>query len=159
MFKNLFGKKKSNPVPQEEEVLSGKTVELVQESFQKVIPIADTAVNIFYTKLFEIDPEAKHLFPKSDEAMQGQKNKLRDMLVAAVNGLSDIPALVPVLQDLGKRHVAYSVEAKHYDSVGSALIGALEAGLGDAFTPEVKQAWIDTYTVMATVMKEAAYKN
>jgi len=152
LFKKLFGGKSSK-----EEVLSAKTVELVQTSFQKVIPIADTAVDIFYTKLFELDPALKAIFPQDEEVMKGQKNKLRDMLVAAVNGLSDIESLIPVLQGLGKRHVDYKVEASHYDTVGAALLGALEAGLGDDFTPEVKGAWADTYGVMASVMKEAAY--
>jgi len=151
-LKKLFGGKSKDDSP-----LSAETVSLVQESFKKVIPIADTAVDIFYTKLFEIDPKLKAIFPDNEEAMKGQKNKLRDMLVAAVNGLSDIDALIPVLQGLGKRHVDYKVEPGHYDSVGAALLGALEAGLGDDFTPKVKAAWTDTYGVMASVMKEAAY--
>lgn len=134
-----------------------KTIDLVQDSFKKVIPIADTAVDIFYAKLFELDPSLKPLFPAEDEAMKGQKNKLRDMLVAAVAGLSNLDKLVPILQDLGKRHVAYRVEAGHYDTVGAALLSALATGLGDEFTPEVKDAWTEVYGTMATVMKEAAY--
>lgn len=134
-----------------------KTIDLVQESFAKVIPIADTAVDIFYTKLFELDPTLKPLFPADESVMKGQKNKLRDMLVAAVSGLSNLEKLVPVLQDLGKRHVGYNVKPAHYDTVGAALLAALAAGLGDDFTPEVKDAWTEVYGTMATVMKEAAY--
>lgn len=29
---------------------------LVQTTFAQVLPIADTAANLFYTRLFEIDP-------------------------------------------------------------------------------------------------------
>lgn len=157
MFKNLF-KKKANPAPEaKDEIISAKTVALVQGSWEKVIPIADTAVDIFYTKLFELDPSLKAIFPQDEAAMKGQKNKLRDMLVAAVAGLSNVEKLVPVLQDLGKRHAGYNVEASHYDTVGAALIGTLAAGLGDAFTDEVKDAWVEVYGVMATTMKDAAY--
>ena len=135
-----------------------KTVYLVQESFKKVLPIADTAVEIFYDKLFIIDPNLKQLFPKNEQLMHAQRNKLRDMLASAVNGLSNLDALVPILQGLGRRHIDYKVEKAHYDSVGLALLQALEAGLGDEFTPEIKDAWAEVYGVMASVMTEAAYE-
>lgn len=135
-----------------------KTVYLVQESFKKVLPIADTAVEIFYDKLFLIDPNLKQLFPKNEQLMHAQRNKLRDMLASAVNGLNNLEALIPILQGLGRRHVDYNVEKSHYDTVGLALLQALEVGLGDEFTPEVKDAWAEVYGVMASVMTEAAYE-
>lgn len=136
------------------------TITLVQESFEKVKPIAATAAEIFYTKLFELDPSLKPLFPTNKEgAMVEQGNKLMTMLGAAVAGLSNLEALIPVLQGLGKRHVEYKVEPSHYDTVGAALLGTLEAGLGDAFTPEVKEAWASVYGTMSTVMIEAAYQS
>ena len=134
-----------------------KTITLVQESFEKVKPIASTAANIFYTKLFELDPALKPLFPSSDEAMVEQGNKLMKMLSSAVAGLSNLDMLVPVLQNLGKRHVEYQVKPSHYDTVGAALLGTLAVGLGDDFTPEVKDAWTDVYGTMATVMIDASY--
>lgn len=137
--------------------MESTTVTLVQESFEKVKPIAPAAAEIFYSKLFELDPSLRPLFPSSEEAMKTQGNKLMTMLAAAVAGLSNIDALVPVLQDLGKRHVAYKVEPSHYNTVGAALLGTLEAGLGDDFTPEVKEAWASVYGTMSTVMIEAAY--
>ncbi len=137
--------------------MEAKTITLVQESFEKVKPIAPTAAEIFYSKLFELDPKLKQLFPNSTEAMKEQGNKLMTMLAAAVAGLSNLDALIPVLQDLGKRHVAYNVKESHYDTVGAALLGTLEAGLGDDFTPEVKGAWANVYGVMSGVMIKASY--
>ncbi|AXT53573.1 hemin receptor [Aquimarina sp. BL5] len=135
-----------------------RTIELVQTSFSKVAPIAEAAAGIFYDKLFELDPELKKIFPANDaEAMKGQGNKLMTMLSSAVAGLSNIDRLIPILQDLGKRHVDYKVESSHYDTVGAALLSTLETGLGEDFTPEVETAWADTYGVMASVMKTAAY--
>ena len=112
--------------------MESKTVILVQESFEKIKPIAPIAANIFYTKLFELDPKLKPLFPSGEEAMKAQGNKLMTMLAAAVAGLSNLDALIPVLHDLGKRHVAYKVEPSHYNTVGAALLSTLEVGLGDA---------------------------
>lgn len=134
------------------------TIELVQTSFSKVAPIAETAAEIFYNKLFELDPELKKIFPANDaEAMKGQGNKLMTMLSSAVAGLTNLDRLIPILQDLGKRHVDYKVESSHYDTVGVALLSTLSVGLGDDFTPEVEAAWTETYGVMASVMKTAAY--
>ncbi len=134
------------------------TINLVQESFEKVKPIASTAADIFYTKLFELDPALKPLFPTDKEgAMVEQGNKLMTMLGAAVAGLSNMDALIPVLKGLGKRHVDYKVEPSHYETVGAALLGTLEAGLGDEFTSEVKEAWTTVYGAMSGVMIEAAY--
>lgn len=137
--------------------MESKTVSLVQESFEKVKPIAPAAAEIFYSKLFELDPTLRPLFPNGEEAMKTQGNKLMTMLAAAVAGLSNLDALVPVLQDLGKRHVSYNVEPSHYNTVGAALLSTLEAGLGEDFTPEVKSAWASVYGTMSTVMIEASY--
>ena len=129
-------------------------VTLVQGTFAKVAPIADTAAGIFYAKLFELDPSLKPLF-KSDIKEQGKK--LMSMIGAAVGGLSNLGALVPIVQELGRRHVEYGVTSEHYDTVASALLYTLEKGLGESWTPEVQEAWVEVYTVLASTMKEAAY--
>ena len=129
------------------------TINLVQDSFKKVAPIADTAAAIFYTKLFELDPSVQALF-KGDMKEQGRK--LMSMIGIAVKGLSNLKTLVPAVQNLGKRHVGYGVKEEHYNTVGAALLDTLAVGLGDDFTPEVKAAWMEVYGVLATTMKNAA---
>lgn len=132
-----------------------RTIQLVQDSFKKVLPIADQAMVIFYDQLFAINPSVKSLFPSSPGQMGNQRNKLKAMLAAAVAGLSNLEKLVPILQNLGRKHVDYGVTSAHYSDVGAALLGTLEIGLGDDFTSEVKQAWTDVYAVMANTMIEA----
>lgn len=127
---------------------------LVQDSFAKVVPIADQAAALFYQNLFTKDPSLKPLF-KGDMTEQGKK--LMKMIATAVNGLDQLDAIVPAVQDLGRRHVRYGVVPQHYDTVGAALLLTLEQGLGAAFTPEVKQAWTTVYGILATTMKDAAY--
>lgn len=133
--------------------MTPKQIELVQASWKKVTPIADTAAELFYGKLFSLDPPLKSLF-KSDMKEQGRK--LMAMISTAVNGLTRLEAIVPAVQELGRRHVKYGVKAKHYDTVGSALLWTLEQGLAEAFTPEVKDAWASAYGVLAKTMKDAA---
>jgi len=127
---------------------------LVQESFTKVEPIADQAADIFYNKLFEFDPSLRRMF-KGDMKEQGKK--LMATLKIAVKSLDDIEGLIPVLQNLAATHVNYGVKVDDYTPVGNALIFALKTGLGEAFTAEVKSAWIEVYTTIANVMRQHAY--
>src|ERR1044071_2408565 len=41
-----------------------------------------------------------------------------------------LEGLVPAVQALGRRHVAYGVTERHYETVGAALLWTLEKGLG-----------------------------
>jgi hemoglobin-like flavoprotein len=125
----------------------------VQRTWELCIPIADTAADIFYTRLFELDPRLRSLFPSE---MKEQKKKLMMMITAAVRGLSDLDKLVPVVQDLGRRHAGYRVTDEHYATVGMALIDTLRKGLGEHFTLEVEQGWVEVYGVLSTTMIEAA---
>jgi hemoglobin-like flavoprotein len=127
--------------------------ELVQSSFSLVAPIADQAADLFYDRLFEIDPALRPMFPAD---MKEQKKKLMQMLTAAVKGLDNLATLIPVVQQLGARHNGYGVKNEHYDTVAAALLWTLQQGLGDKFTPETKDAWVVVYSVLATTMKDAA---
>jgi hemoglobin-like flavoprotein len=126
---------------------------LVQESFAAVAPIADEAAVLFYRRLFELDPSLERMF-RGD--MAEQRRKLMQMLTAAVKGLDRLEQLVPVVEDLGRRHAGYGVADAHYDTVGAALLWTLEQGLGEAFTPDVRDAWITVYGLLARTMKNAA---
>ena len=126
---------------------------LVQSSFAIIAPIADDAAALFYQRLFEIDPSLRRMFP---EDMTGQRKKLMQMLTAAVKGLDRLDQLVPVVQDLGRRHATYGVTDAHYDTVGAALLWTLQMGLGKGFTPEMKEAWTAVYGLLATTMRDAA---
>ena len=133
--------------------MTPRDIELVQSSFAKVAPIAEQAAAMFYDRLFEIDPSLKSLF-HGDMTAQGKR--LMAMIEAAVNGLDDLDTLVPVVQDLGRRHRRYGVQDSHYNTVARALLDTLEKGLGEAFTKETREAWTAVYTVLSTTMIAAA---
>jgi len=134
-------------------MLTPRQKQLVQETFATIAPIADDAAALFYRRLFEIDPSLRRMF-KDD--MTEQRKRLMQMIAVAVRGLDRLDQLVPAVQDLGRRHAGYGVEDRHYDTVGKALLWTLEKGLGNAFTPEVKEAWATVYGILATTMKEAS---
>ena len=133
--------------------MTPEQVVLVQDSFAKVRPIADTAADLFYGRLFEIAPQVRTMFP---DDMREQKKKLMAMLGLAVTNLHKPEMVVPALQTLGRQHVSFGTQAAHYEPVGAALLWTLEQGLGPDFTPAVREAWVETYTLVANVMKSAA---
>jgi len=135
--------------------MTPKQISLVQETWQKVKPIAPQAAEIFYQTLFEMDPALKPLFKNN---MTEQGNKLMTMLDTAVKLLNSPEKLIPAVQKLGERHVDYGVTTQHYDTVGAALLKTLEVGLGDAFTVTVKRAWTAVYKVLSSTMIDAADK-
>jgi len=134
--------------------LTHRQIAVVQSSFRIVQPVAVTAAEIFYKRLFEIAPSTRDLF-KGDIAEQGRK--LMQVLALAVGGLGNVATLVPVVQQLGLRHAGYGVRAEHYDAVRDALMGTLALVMQDGFTEEVRGAWSEAYAMLAGVMKEAAY--
>lgn len=123
----------------------------VQSSFSKVVPIAETAAQLFYDRLFEIAPDVLSLFTGD---MKEQVRKIMAMLDTAVAGLDKIEEIIPAVQDLDRRHGTYGVRDEHFAPVGEALLWTLERGLGDDFTPEVKEAWTLVYGTLAQVMQD-----
>jgi hemoglobin-like flavoprotein len=133
--------------------MTPQQIEVVQASFTKVAPIAETAAGLFYARLFELDPQLKHLF-KGDMKRQGMM--LMSMIATAVRGLSNTEALLPMVKNLGRRHVGYGVKDSHYAIVGQALIETLEKGLGKDFDAQTREAWLGAYSLLSSVMKSGA---
>jgi hemoglobin-like flavoprotein len=134
--------------------ITPEQIDKVQASFEKVVPIADKVADIFYDELFTIDPELKKLF-KGD--LSEQKKKLMQTLVIVIRGLKTPDKIIPAAEELARKHVKYGVKPEDYTSVGNALLRTLKKGLGDAFTDDLRQAWVEAFRLLADVMKKAAY--
>ena len=133
--------------------MNSQEINLVQSSFAEIRPVAALTADLFYKRLFELDPSLRPLF-KGDVAHQGRM--LMAMIDAAVGGLSNIDTLGPVVRRLGARHVNYGVKDEHYPTVGKALLWTLEQGLGDKFTPAVRNAWATAYELLSDLMQFGA---
>ena len=133
--------------------MTPQQIELVKKTWVMVVPIADTAAELFYGRLFELEPSYRAMF-KNDMAEQGKK--LMKTINIAVEALDDVEPLIPVLKQMGADHAGYGVVDRDYNVVGAALLWTLEKGLGDVFTDEVKNAWAAVYEVLANTMKAGA---
>lgn len=131
-------------------------ITLVQESFRAVAPMRMAAAGLFYEKLFEMDPAIARMFARSDLKAQG--DKLMTALAMVVQGLTRPDTILPAVRDLGRRHRGYGVADAQYHTVGAALIETLAVGLGPAFTPEVRAAWVAAYALLSGVMIAASHE-
>ena len=133
--------------------LTEDQVSLVKANWDAVSEIKEAAADLFYDKLFELDPDARKLF-KQD--LSAQKKALMATITFAVAMLNNPDKLVPAVQELGARHANYGVTTEHYGAVGAALLWTLEQGLGDAWTPEAEAAWTAVYGILSSTMIEVA---
>ncbi|MEG4225413.1 adenylate/guanylate cyclase domain-containing protein [Microcoleus sp. N9_B2] len=133
--------------------LVASQVDLVQSSFAKIKPISEKAAELFYNRLFELEPSFRPLF-KGD--MKEQERKLMATLAIAVEGLRHPDKIIGPVQKLGRSHAGFGVKAEYYDIVGEALLWALAQGLGEEFTTPVRKAWEEAYRFLSEIMKEAA---
>lgn len=133
--------------------MTPQQMQQVQASWRKLAPNKQTAGRLFYQRLFEQHPELAPLFTGD---MEEQADKLMTMVDTAVGALNRIESAVPTIQNLGRRHLDYGVQPEHYDQVGAVLLWTLEQGLGEDFTPELRDAWTEVYTFLADTMKGAA---
>jgi hemoglobin-like flavoprotein len=128
-------------------------IQLVQQSFGLVDDESKAFARLFYTRLFEVDPSTKPLFPSD---LSAQRTKLMAVLRVVVASLDRLGPLLPKIEELARRHVHYGISPRHYPSVGLALVWALEQSLGPAFTAEARAAWINAYGILSTTMIAAA---
>ena len=134
--------------------MTPEQVNLVQQSFAKVAAISEQAAMLFYDRLFEVAPSVKAMFPAD---MTEQRKKLMGTLAVVVNGLGDLGSVLPAASALAKRHVSYGAKPEHYPVVGGTLLWTLEKGLGEAWTPDVADAWTAAYGTLSGYMISEAY--
>jgi hemoglobin-like flavoprotein len=128
--------------------------ELVRSTWAMVVPIADDAARIFYDRVMELDPSTRPMFAATD--MAERRRTLMQTLSVVVKGIDRLEDLVPAVEALGRRHATYGVRPAHYGVSATALLETLEIGLGEAFTPEARDAWTEAFDALATVMLGAA---
>jgi hemoglobin-like flavoprotein len=126
---------------------------LVRDSFAKLTPSHEAVATRFYENLFEIDPSTRKLF---NGDMRTQGIKLIVALATVVRSLDNLAPVLATVHELGRRHVEYGVEARHYASVGQALLETLHECFGATFDGEMRSAWTAAYEAVSGTMIEAA---
>ena len=132
--------------------MTARHVDLVRTSAAAVDGVLEPFAAAFYRRLFTDHPAVRPLFPE-DSAEQAAK--LAAELRRIVAALEAPVRFERQVRTLGERHNRYGAEPAHYDAVGGALLATFAEQLGDAFTPELHDAWAAAYGTIAALMIEA----
>lgn len=129
-------------------------IAIIQDTWQHITDMftPQEVAEIFYAKLFELDPSLKVMFP-DDLTEQGKK--LVNMIDVAVKNIDKPQVLFPAVEKLGARHVGYGVKDHHYETVGEALVFTLGQALAQSFDDKTQKAWVATYQLLSKTMIEA----
>ena len=132
--------------------LTPAQIGLVQSTWKHMLPIRDTFAELFYGKLFELDPATRRLF-HNDLAAQGRK--IMTMLDAVVSSLDRFDATRERLRDLGRQHAGYGVKPGDYDTVIAALTWTFAQALGADFDAAAREAWRIILTEISETMRSS----
>lgn len=130
--------------------MTSQEIDMVKASWQNFMQIRDKAAELFYAKLFELDPSLKPLFTGN---MTEQGKRLMQMLDTIVQKLDRLNELLPVLREMAERHVAYGATDRDYETVGTAFLWTLKTSLGDTLTPDLARAWETVYMALSDAMR------
>ncbi|HSV79489.1 MAG TPA: globin domain-containing protein [Ramlibacter sp.] len=142
-------------------MLTDPEKKLLKDTWRLVVPIMETASDLFYRRLFELQPTYRALFPPD---MTAQKRKLMVTLAFVVKSadwaeqawaedVAQDDDLFLVVLALGRRHgLLYKIPEDAYPVVGEALLWSLNMGLGQAFTEEARAAWSKLYGLLSSIM-------
>jgi len=133
--------------------MTKERIQLLQQHFLKMLSVSDLAGQLFYKRLFELDPSLRSMF-KPD--MQEMTRQLMQTVGMIVTGLSTPDEVMNLVAEHGRKHAGYGVIEAHYETVRTALLWTLNQILGLEFTPEAQAAWREAYDFIAKVMKDAA---
>jgi NAD(P)H-flavin reductase len=125
----------------------------LQASWATVARYGDQVPLFFYATLFVTHPDVRDMFPLG---MATQRDKLVSALARVVSNVDDLPAIVPLVEQLGRDHRRFAVRAEHFPAVGEALLATLEHFLGDGWNAELAAEWAAAYELVAGTMQMAA---
>jgi len=136
---------------------------VIQDTWQLVLPVAETAADLFYKRLFELQPSFKQYFTSD---LKQQKHKLIAMLDFVVRSLdwpesawrredvTEDDDLFLVMVALGRRHrELYNIPDSSYDTVGEAWLWTLDYSLGKKLDASARAAWTKVYALLANIMR------
>lgn len=133
--------------------MTPEQVRLIRRSFDAIWPIRRKLAGSFYSRFFELAPDAQHLFPSD---LERQHLKLMDMIAAIVGALDERELFHALIHNSGRQHAQFGAKPSHFVAFGEALVWGLEQQFGPAFTPELKEAWSELYDAVQGEMMRAA---
>jgi NAD(P)H-flavin reductase/hemoglobin-like flavoprotein len=116
---------------------------------------ADEVIGRIYTRWFAVDMSARDLFPPD---LTGQRASFGEALSWLLAEMIAQRAEEPVafMAQLGRDHRKYGVTARHYDSLGQAMLTTLRGELAEVWDGRIAEATSDFIELVIGVMRGAA---
>lgn len=122
---------------------------LILNSFFRLEPALDLVAQLFFLKLFRLDPGLRKKF---DGPVEMQARKFSAGAKLAMISLGHEDGLAPTLKLLGTRHRQMGIRARHYRTMSRALVWTLERSLDKSFDRNTRDAWNTMLAQFAKVM-------
>ena len=131
-------------------MMDADQIALVRASLPEVFAPGASAGLVFYDRLFVLAPTLRAIFP---EELDDQATRLATAITRAVGLLDDPKALRDAMAGLGISHMKYGLGPEAYDLVGAALLHTVRTRLGEAYTPDMQDAWSAAFAEIAAEMQ------
>ncbi|WP_145526495.1 NO-inducible flavohemoprotein [Yersinia rohdei] len=130
-------------------MLDRQTIATVQSTIPLLTATGPKLTAHFYDRMFEHNPELKHIFNMSNQINGDQREALFNAICAYAANLENLAALLPAVEKIAQKHTSLNIQPEHYSIVGHHLICTLD----EMFSPgqEVLDAWAKAYGVLADV--------
>lgn len=111
--------------------------------------------SVFYTKLFEKNPELKHIFNSSNQRDASQSRALSDAVLAYAKNIDNVELLLPAVKRIANKHASIGIQDHHYPLVGASLVEAIQEVLALDSDHPALSAWAEAYGLLANVFIES----
>lgn len=125
----------------------------VREGWHLVRDQGPALTERFYNHLFALDPHLRALFVRFDH--ETRSRKLLAALEEIIKLLDEPDRLVSVIVPLGRRHAAYGVTDRDYETGTTAFLMAMQDVLGDRFSSDAERGWREVHALVTEVMRRA----
>jgi len=132
-------------------MLTQHHIDVVKSTIPLLASAGTAITDHFYRRMFSHNPELLDIFNASHQHSGAQKAALFEAIAGYAHHIDDVSALTAVIERIAQKHTSFNIQAHHYPIVGHHLIETLRELAGDAFTPDVEEAWSAAYGVLADV--------
>ena len=123
----------------------------VRKTWAHIEPKNEHATELFYANLFIAKPELKVLFKRD------KSHTITEAIKYLVDGMDDLPRLIPYVKKLAIMHVHFGVKEEDYQVAGPVFIATLKQLIGSDFSAEDEKVWQKVYRVLSKLMISYAY--
>ena len=119
-------------------LLTAEQKHLIRESFVRLEPAIDLVGQLFYLKLYRLDPSFRDRFGGDPETLG---RKFMAGVKLTIVSLKHEDCLTPIIKLLGLRQRQLGMKVRDYRMMSKAWMWTLERSLDKSLTKQTKDAW------------------